>query len=173
MSAAAQTLPEDYRVLFYSRDRPAFGFLSNFHPAVIQLDGETWPTVEHYYQAQKSSNPAYRQAIREAPSPGRAKRLGAAPEAPQRGARQSWFRRNGAAPRPDWHEAKLGVMRRAVRAKFAQHPDLAALLLATGAAELVEDAPSDSFWGVGPNGQGTNWLGRILMEVRAQLREAL
>jgi len=61
-------------------------------------------------------------------------------------------------------------MRRADSAKFTQHPDLAALLLATGDAELVEDFPSEPHWGTGPDGQGLNWAGRVLMEIREALR---
>jgi ribA/ribD-fused uncharacterized protein len=141
MSPELLVIPTDNRILYFARDRGLFGFLSHFHPSPILLDGEVWPTVEHYYQAQKSSDPAYRQAIRDAVTPGRAKRLAAQPDAPRRVASQSWFRKNGALPRTDWYEAKLGIMRRADRAKFTQHPGLAELLLATGDAELIEDSP--------------------------------
>jgi ribA/ribD-fused uncharacterized protein len=171
MSQPLPPIPADNRILFFDRDREAFGFLSNFHAAVIQLDGETWPTVEHYYQAQKSPDPHYRQAIREASTPGKAKRLAAQPTAPRRVSQQSWFRRNGQQPRPDWHQAKLEIMRRAVLAKFTQNLDLAALLQATGTAELIEDSPSEPYWGTGPDGHGENWAGRVLMEVRAALRD--
>ena len=64
------------------------------------------------------------------------------------------------------------VMRRAVTAKFTQHAALQALLLSTGDAVLVERTPRDHFWGDGGDSSGQNWLGRILMEVRAALREA-
>src|SRR4051812_27900035 len=113
-------IPADNRILYYGRDRAAFGFLSHFHPAPVVLDGVTWPTVEHYYQAQKSADPAYREAIRTAVSPGIAKRLAAQPTAPRRASGQSWFRKNNALPRPDWHDAKLDIMRRADLAKFTQ-----------------------------------------------------
>jgi hypothetical protein len=62
-------IPADNRILYFARDRGMFGFLSHFHPAPILLDGEVWPTVEHYYQAQKLFDPAYRQAIRDAATP--------------------------------------------------------------------------------------------------------
>jgi ribA/ribD-fused uncharacterized protein len=172
MAGTELVLPADNRVLFFARDRGLFGFLSNFHPAPLELDGEAWATVEHYYQAQKSFDPAYRQAIREAVTPGKAKRLSASPHAPRRVSQQSWFRRNAAEPRADWQEAKLGIMRRAVLAKFTQNADLAELLRATGSAELIEDSPFDLFWGCGLDGQGANWLGRLLMEMREQLRGA-
>lgn len=136
------------------------------------LDGETWPTAEHYYQAQKSFDPAYRQAIREAASPRMARRLAAPPTTSRRVSRQSWFRKQGALPRSDWHQVKLETMRCADRAKFTQHPALAELLLATGDAELVEDSPSDPYWGTSPDEQGLNWPGRMLMEVREDLRMA-
>lgn len=147
-----------------------FRFLSHFHPSSILIDGEVWPTVEHYYQAQKSFEPAYRQAIRDAATPGRAKRLAAPPDAPRRVSAQSWFRKNSASPRFDWHEVKLEIMRRADLAKFTQNIDLAEWLLATGDAELVEDSSSEPYWGIGPDEKGQNWAGRVLMEVREKLR---
>ena len=165
-------LPVDGRILYFSRDRAAFGFLSHFHPAAIELDGESWRTVEHYYQAQKSDHPDYRAAIRAAVSPGIAKRLAAPPAAPRRISQQSWFRKNRALPRADWHEVKLDIMRRADSAKFTQHAELAALLLATGEATLIEDSPREPFWGTGPDGNGHNWAGRVLMEIRDDLRQA-
>jgi N-glycosidase YbiA len=164
----APPIPADGRILYFARDREAFGFLSHFHPAPITLDGEIW-TVEHYYQAQKSFDPAYRDAIRDAKSPGMAKRLAAPPRAPRRISSQSWFRKNGASPREDWHDVKLDIMRRADRAKYVQHVGLAARLAATHPAVLEEDSPFEPFWGTGPDGAGENWAGRILMEIRAQL----
>jgi N-glycosidase YbiA len=163
-------IPADGRVLYFSRDRVDFGFLSHFHPSPISLDGETWPTVEHFYQAQKSDNPDYRDAIRSAETPGLAKRLAAPPDAPRRISQKSWFRKNKVAPRPDWHDAKLDLMRRADLAKFSQHQNLATLLFATGDAALIEDSPFEPFWGTGPDGAGLNWAGRVLMEVRERLR---
>jgi N-glycosidase YbiA len=163
-------IPADNRVLFFARDRAAFGFLSHFHPSPIALDGETWPTVEHFYQTQKSPDAGYRAAIRAAATPGAAKRLAAPPDAPRRVARDSWFRLNGAVPRADWAAVKLDLMRRADAAKFAQNPDLARRLLATGDAALIEDSPFDAFWGTGRDGGGLNWAGRVLMEVREALR---
>ena len=163
-------IPADNRILYFERDREMFGFLSHFHLAAIVLDGENWPTVEHYYQAQKSFEPAYREAIRNAVSPGIAKRLAASPTAPRRLSGQSWFRRHKVLPRSDWDLIKLEVMRRADEAKFTQHADLAERLLATGTAELVEDSQADAFWGIGPDCRGLNRAGRVLMDIRAGLR---
>ncbi|MBI1238955.1 MAG: DUF1768 domain-containing protein [Alphaproteobacteria bacterium] len=165
-------IPADNRILYYGRDRETFRFLSHFWPSPIQLDGEVWPTVEHYYQAQKSEDPRYREAVRLASTPGKAKRLAAPPTAPRRISFASWFRKTGERPRDNWHDVKLAIMRRADGAKYTQNPELGALLLATGEAELIEDSPSEPFWGIGADGLGLNWAGRVLMEIRAALRAA-
>jgi N-glycosidase YbiA len=170
-AARFASIPADQQILYFSRDRAGFGFLSHFHASPISLDGETWPTVEHFYQAQKSNHPGYRAAIRAAVSPGMAKRLSAQPDAPRRVSQQSWFRKNGATPRADWHEVKLDIMRRADWAKYNQNPELAQMLLATGTAQLIEDSPFEPFWGTGRDGNGQNWAGRVLMEVRERLRD--
>lgn len=165
-------IPADNRILYFNRDRAAFRFLSHFWPSPIELDGELWPTVEHFYQAQKSDDLAYREAIRTAVAAGIAKRLAAPPLAPRKISAQSWFRKQGTEPRADWRDVKLGFMRRADMAKFTQHPELATMLLATGDAELVEDSALEPFWGVDEDGQGANWAGRVLMEVRQLLQNA-
>jgi len=165
-------IPADHRIMYFERDRSAFGFMSHFHPAPIQLDGICWGTAEHFYQAQKSFVDAYREAIRQAPTPGKAKRLAADPRSGGARAKHSWFRKNNELPRPDWMGAKLQIMRRADFSKFTQHPALGARLLATGNADLIEDSPHDAFWGTGPDGTGENWAGRVLMEIRQALRTA-
>ncbi len=53
-----------------------FGQFSNFAPFPITIGGERWPTSEHYFQAQKFQDKAYRQKIQRANSPMRAARLG-------------------------------------------------------------------------------------------------
>lgn len=168
--AKHSAIPSDGCIFYFARDRSAFGFLSHFYPSPITLDGEEWPTVEHYYQAQKCDHPAYRSAIRSTRSPGMAKRLAAPPGAPRRVSGQSWFRKAGISPRPDWDEVKLDIMRKADLAKFTQHVDLGSLLLGTFPAELVEDNAFEPFWGRAQDGAGQNWAGRVLMEIRDKLR---
>jgi hypothetical protein len=75
--------------------------------------------------------------------------------------------------RSDWESVKDDVMRRAVRCKFARHDGIRAILLRTGDDEIVENAPSDYYWGCGADGSGRNMLGQILMEVRAELRQQM
>jgi ribA/ribD-fused uncharacterized protein len=166
---ASIQIPSDGRILFFLRDREMYFFLSHFHAAEIVVEGEVWPTVEHYFQSRKSLDPAYRDAIRACVHPGIAKRLGAAPDRSRRYSAQSWFRAHRQKHREDWPAIHLDLMRQADYAKFSQHPPLRDLLIATGTAEIVEDTTVDDFWGIGPDGKGENWAGRILMEVRTAL----
>ena len=143
-------------IRFYNAD-DEFGFLSNFSPHGFELDGQFWPTVEHFYQAQKFAAPETREAIRRSHTPGGAKRL-------------AWRRQYPI--REDWDQVRDEVMQRALAAKFAAHPALADALLATGDEELVEASPTDRYWGCGADGSGRNRLGELLMELRETLRAA-
>lgn len=164
-------IPDDNRILFFRRDRASFGFLSHFATSRVEVDGEVWSTVEHAYQSRKSLDARYRDAVRACATPGEAKHRAAVP-GPGRRDRGSWFAAHGAQPRPDWPDVKLDLMRRADAAKYVQNPELADRLLATGDADIQEDAPHDAFWGTGRDGAGQNWAGRIIMEVRAALLSA-
>lgn len=141
---------------FYSVN-DTYGEFSNFAAYPILLDGERWPTAEHYFQAQKFEDHTYRQKIRKTASPMQAARLGRD--------RKQKLRR-------DWDTVKIGIMEKAVKAKFTQHEGLRALLLSTGTAKIVEHTENDNYWGDGGNGSGMNMLGRILMQVREEIRSA-
>lgn len=129
-----------------------YRFLSNFHPVMVKLDGETYPSTEHAYQAAKSLDPAYRAGFLTC----------TATEAKRRGRR--------AVLRADWEQVKIGVMLDLLRQKFAHETELAALLDQTGDRELIEgNWWGDTFWGV-CRGKGQNHLGKLLMQVRAEGR---
>ena len=72
--------------------------------------------------------------------------------------------------RSDWEQLKDNIMHRAVLAKFTTHADIQAILLNTGNQPIVENAPSDYYWGCGKDGSGQNKLGQILEAVRSTLR---
>lgn len=69
-----------------------------------------------------------------------------------------------------WNERRIDVMRAVLLAKFTQVPECRACLVQTGRRLLVEASPYDSFWGEGKAGNGKNMLGRLLMEVRDELK---
>ena len=143
------------RIEFY-RTGDEYGCLSNFAAYPIELDGKIWPTTEHYFQAQKFRDDVRAEEIRTAASPMVAARMG---------------RSRHARLREDWELVKDDVMRKAVRAKFAQHNDLRRILLETGDALLVEHTAKDSYWADGGDGHGRNMLGQILMQIRQEISE--
>jgi len=142
-------------ILFY-RPRDSYGEFSNFAQYAIELDGLTWPTTEHYFQAQKFAGTEREEATRQAATPGEAARMG---------------RDRGTVLRADWEDVKDEIMYQAVLAKFTQWPKLRRLLLKTGNAVLIEHTRRDAYWGDGGDGTGRNQLGKTLMRVREELRE--
>lgn len=133
--------------------RGPYRFLSNFYPAPVELHDIEYPTVEHAYQAAKGIDAKAREYVRQAPTPGEAKRRG-----------------RDILVRDGWDEIKLSVMENLLRQKFASEP-LRSMLLATGYQELVEGNNwGDRFWGK-CDGEGANHLGEILMKIREDFRE--
>jgi ribA/ribD-fused uncharacterized protein len=141
-------------IYFYST-REKFGCFSNFSPHGFELDGKFWKTSEHYFQAMKFVGSAHEEAIRLASSPKDAAVLGRSRTFPLRA---------------DWEQVKDQIMKNGVLAKFGSHADIRAVLLGTGEEEIVENAPGDAYWGCGADGKGKNMLGKILVEVRTELR---
>ena len=143
-------------IKFYST-RGTHGCFSNFSKHPIVMDGQKWPTVEHFYQAQKTVDPARRELIRNSSHAGEAAALGRSRET---------------ILRTDWDALKVDLMCSAVLQKFKTHEGARRVLLSTGSALLIEDSPVDWFWGCGEDGKGQNMLGLVLMQVRQALREA-
>ncbi len=143
-------------IRFYSVS-DEFGCFSNFSPHPIWLKKKTWPTSEHYFQAQKFAGTPDEEEVRKARSPMIAARMGRDRKRPLR---------------KDWESVKDAIMRAAVVAKFAQHADIRAILLETGDAGIVEHTENDDYWGDGGDGSGKNRLGQILMSAREELRRS-
>jgi ribA/ribD-fused uncharacterized protein len=129
-----------------------YRFLSNFWYYTDEYEGRT--TVEHQFQAYKADDADDSYRILRANSPSQAKSMG----------RQVKMVN-------DWDERKIGIMLNLVREKF-RDPVLRKQLLDTGDQELIElNTWGDSFWGQCPLGVGENWLGKILMQVREEIRK--
>lgn len=144
------------RVCFYEQD---FYVLSNFSAFNLDWNGALWPTSEHAYQSSKfdpfgDGAIAYMEIVH-ASSAHEAFKLA---------------ERYASTRRPDWDAVKIAVMRDILRAKVDQHEYVRRKLLATGNRELVENSWRDDFWGWGPNRDGQNWLGKLWMQVRAEIR---
>ena len=135
--------------------RGEYFYLSNFYICPIKLNGVVYPSVEHAFQAAKTTDSKIRQKICLATTPGRAKRLG-----------------NAIILRPGWEEMKVSTMRGLVKQKFNSDPHLAKQLKATMGKILIEkNWWHDNFWGWCTcfdcmAQKHRNFLGKILMSVR-------
>jgi predicted NAD-dependent protein-ADP-ribosyltransferase YbiA (DUF1768 family) len=125
--------------------------LRNEYPSPITIDGLTYPAVSHAYWALAAANPEDRERFRDAGTPYNAEKLAGQVEL-----------------RADWPAIRLAVMTVLLRAKFAQHPDLADTLLATGDAPIEYTSLGSGYWNA-YRGQGRNWIGRMLELVRAEI----
>ncbi|XP_022025666.1 riboflavin biosynthesis protein PYRR, chloroplastic isoform X2 [Helianthus annuus] len=116
-----------------------------------------------YEQAHKfvgSSNPdarSYVEAIHSAKSPEEAAIMG-----------RKLQREHPDMVRGDWESVKTEVMYKALKCKFSIYPHLNSMLLSTAGCVLVEASPHDLFWGGGRDGEGLNYLGRLLMKLRSE-----
>ncbi|CAG8547915.1 9425_t:CDS:2 [Gigaspora margarita] len=162
--------PPPNTIWFYNRNEEYYEFTNfkeNF-PINISIgeisnsfrdyfEVKSWPTSEHLFQAAKfkESNPEIVEQIRKCRSPRDALNLA---------------RNNQHLVDPNWQDINVNVMKWVVKNKFTQHRKLAERLLSTGDKILVEHTNIDKFWGDGGDGKGLNWLGRILMEVREELK---
>jgi len=157
-------LDNETQVFFYEQD---FYVLSNFSAFRIQWRGRDFDTSEAAYHwerfatGQEGQSPAIgAQAwliadnIRFAASAHEAFKLA---------------QENKSFQRRDWDTVKIGVMRDILRAKTIQHEYVRRKLLATGERTLIENSWRDNFWGWGPYREGQNMLGKLWMEIRAEL----
>lgn len=143
------TLESDTRILgLFGKYRP----LSNFHAQTVEVDTFTYKCSEAAYMAEKTPHDSQKEALQYM-SGLEAKRYG-----------------QTVTLRSDWEEVKFGAMLKVLRAKFTQCDYLKELLLSTG-DKYIEETNwwKDTYWGVCDR-HGQNSLGKILMQIRTELR---
>ena len=142
----------------YRFDGTEYRFLSNFYMHEITYKGKVYASTEHAYQAMKTLDEDWAEAIRLAETPSKAKKKG------------------GLCPlRPDWDEIKDQIMDEVLALKFAD-PELEQSLIDTYQKYLVEGVTwHDNFWGICLKRDcergclektGKNHLGLALMRLR-------
>lgn len=122
-------------------------------PSPIYINGLTWPSVENYYQAMKTTDPEqHRRFAKLTPS-------------------QSKLEGRKLKLRSNWEDLKYSFMKEAVRTKFLV-PFWRDQLLASGDDMIIEwNNWGDKIWGVTINdNEGQNLLGKCLMEIREELK---
>lgn len=145
--------------------------LSQWYPAPMMIDGLRFPTAEHYMMWRKArlfADDAMAQRILADKNPGIAKLLG---------------RKVRGFSAEVWNQHHIDIVLRGNIAKFQQHPQLRAYLLATRDYVLAEASPVDNIWGIGFEAgdarsqnpllwTGLNLLGFTLMKARDYLVRA-
>ena len=163
MSQASQVRKYDPATsVVFLKTKERFGGLSNMAPGFpLTVNGVRIRTSEALYQACRFPHmPDVQRKIIDEHSPMTAKM------------RSKPFRKDS---RPDWDAVRVKIMRWSLRVKLAQNwREFGRLLLSTGDGPIVEQSRKDDFWGakVVEDGSlvGMNVLGRLLMELREQLK---
>jgi ribA/ribD-fused uncharacterized protein len=164
---------EDKPVLFSKpgEDKGEFRTFSNQAEYPIQINDLKYPTVEHYFQAQKArefNDEENLKKIMDTPSAKAVKALG---------------KKVRNFVKEIWDDKRLDIMMRGVKAKFVQHPELQKQLVETGTKQIGEADARDSFWGIGTSEsteksadpskwKGQNRLGKILMALRDEFKSS-
>lgn len=146
-------------VITFSSAYKEHGFLSNFYPLKMNIDGRVYYHVEGFYQSHKhAARPDIFDDIANITSPYECKKA-------------SRLHEMNEEELNEWNlKTKFIIMKRALFIKFSMSKTMYDMLLSTGDAELIEFAPYDECWGDGRNNRGRNMLGKMLMEIRRSLR---
>jgi ribA/ribD-fused uncharacterized protein len=153
----------DENIISFTKNDLPFGWLGNMFGSPIEFNGLTWRTAEALFQSMRFNDPALIALCLHASSP-----FGLKLKLKQH--------KHEMIIAPKSHE-DVDNMRKVLRLKFSQHPDLSIQLIATGNAILIEDVSArksgnSKFWGAYlDNGYwiGENMLGKLLMELREEL----
>lgn len=153
-------LDTDTQVFFYEQDYYVLSNFSSFRLRWCSLDFDTSEAAYHWekFNDGRRRGPRHRlrNEIRHARSAHEAFKLAEA---------------HKHLRRVDWDLVKADIMRQILRAKVKQHEYVRRKLIETGDRELIENSWRDSVWGWGPDRKGQNLLGKLWMEIRAELRK--
>ncbi|MCQ2245068.1 MAG: NADAR family protein, partial [Bacteroidaceae bacterium] len=160
---------EKKNVVFFYGVKNVNGEFSNHYVREFKVNGNTFNCVEQFMMAQKAL--IFRDfetfnKVMNSKDPVEMKHLG---------------REVKNFDAEKWDGVKMKVVKRAVMAKFSQNWDLRELLLQTGDRLIAESNPMDRIWGIGicksdkdvmnkMDEWGENLLGKIMMEVREELK---
>ena len=160
--------PEDV-VLFGVADATGGEFrdFSNMSDHSVEIDGVKYVSVEQYFQAMKATEFKDDETLKKILKTKTGKAVKAL------GNKVKDFNED------TWKLRRDDVMKKAVRAKFVQHPDLRKKLVETGEEKIGFADARDNYWSIGTSmvqekarlpakWKGENHLGKIMMELRKE-----
>jgi ribA/ribD-fused uncharacterized protein len=143
-------------IKFYDDDTPYYEFTNFYEGAPFKVKGVEFKTPEHYYQWQKFNDPIARSRIVNAPTARIASDI----------AEQNKHL-------VILNFVKDTAMLNALREKFSRYRDLGKLLVSTSDRQLILHNMYDDYWSDGGDGSGSNKFGRLLMQIRNELRSGI
>lgn len=128
---------------------------NNLYRAPFSIDGIEFPSVQHYlvYHKYASTDADYATKVLAQKNPALLTGM---------------MKSKDHASRADWDTVQSNLLQKALKAKFAL-PELRAKLLKTGTAKIEFESATDSYFGIGADGNGANTLGNSLVTLRATL----
>jgi len=160
-------------ILFHAagEDKGPYRTFSNMAEYPIQIEDKRYSTIEHYFQAMKAlqfNDKEMYEKILGTPSAKAVKALG---------------KKVKNFIKETWDTERLDIMRRAIRAKFIQHPELQKQLVETGEKPIGDADARDLYWGIGTSEnteksrnpekwKGQNQLGKLLMSLREEFNSS-
>ena len=151
--------PAEETVAFGKADQE-WGILGNFGHVTVTVDGVPFRTTERLFQVMKFTDPEARRAVYLEPNPWRAKRI------------EARHYEGTCGVRPDWGEIIVDALKFCLMTKYEQCSEFREELARTGTRFIVEKpAPHKNTYSAGltKNGktwEGSNLMGRLLMELR-------
>ncbi|MBM3163822.1 MAG: NADAR family protein [Bacteroidetes bacterium] len=147
--------------IWFKKVKEEYGWMGNMAPYPIKFDGKVWLTSEALFQGMRYDVVGIKEIIRSEKSP-----MGAKMKAKK-------FKDQMVVVPMSAEDVEN--MRKCVRMKFDQHPELKKELMKTKGVFIYEDIGNRNgerhkFWGakkISENeGDGQNMMGKILMELR-------
>jgi ribA/ribD-fused uncharacterized protein len=152
--------------IWIKKVKEEYGWMGNMAPYPITFEGKVWRTSEALFQGMRFDDEVIKEIIRKEKSPMAAKMKA-----------KKYSNQMVVIP---MSELDVEHMKKCVRMKFDQHPELKKMLLDSVGSFIFEDIGNrkgerHKFWGVKRisenEGDGQNMMGRILMELRDELLE--
>ena len=160
-------------VFFFGADesKGEYRGFDNTFEAPFQYESITFPTIEHYFEWSKAKTFGDEEIARKIAGTPSAKAV------------KALAKKIANFKSEEWDAKKDDVMRKGLRAKFSQHPDLREKLVSTGDRPIALADPRDKYWGIGTSSDkekskdpskwpGKNVLGNMLGELRKEFNSS-
>ena len=178
----------EYKLILFYQEKDPYWELSNWYPCEFEYAGIRYKSMEQYMMYQKAlimRDKEAAQDILNTDSPAEAKKIGKNIKSKHSAHLKDIDEKTETID--VWRHYRYSIVKRGVRAKLLQNPQILKMLLDTGNSFIGECSKNDLIWGLGEsidvNGielriargffKGKNYLGRIYMALRQEFKERI